>query len=385
MSLITRILWSYFFTSTYHDRNTGSFLEYGIFLGSIGKLEEVSIRDVLSFIRSDHRKRTGSQTDSRILLLIDEFTQTKPLIKILNKKKNKNVIFSLDRSTFDEDEKTTGSLFISELCQSVIDGGIDKMIISSLDPFVLNELGTNSGRTIYWIPLRSLIEKQAKQVLLSSEAIDWPKDTLSRCLRAANGHPRSLEYYIWAFNEFQNIQRHSKLSRSLFIELTERAAIRGGYSTAIEDSVVAAGFLGNSIPLESMIGHSKFCDHVANSVFVHSHTAENSFVPRLSGFLLFILIHRKSKSEQNIEFWTCLYNLGKFMITETDTSAGVGGNYFENFHIQFECIKQISRYLCRNLSLNILKWNVIPQFITCSISQHYHLAVPFTNSLQPSE
>ena len=321
----------------------------------------------MHFIQSDYCKRIGSKTPPQIILIVDEFCKIRSL-KGFNASSNLN-------SSFTGEEINIGSVFLTHLCDSVLGdrelSSPNKLIISSLDSFILNKAVTGSGQKIFWIPLKALNQLQSKKAL-SCLFPEWPSTTLIPCVRSANGHPRSLEFYVNAVKDLNSVNKDCYLYPHSFIRLTKEAS-KHAPSTEINDQLIAFGILGDSIGLDAEFAGSKLIEYVANGVYVHSCYESTSFVPHLAGFLLFNLITNSKASPKDLIFRECLAQLGEYVIMNKNEDGSPAGHSFEKFHFYFECVKQIARKICKDTILDGRNWKVSASSITCSLYQHYHL------------
>ena len=371
-AFIARIFWSYYFDSTdlnYERISSKQYFSFEKFLNSIDHLlDDVTFDDVISFIRSDYCNRIKkSEKDLKILLLVDEFAKSRAFLPADKDRK----VTSLD-SSFTYEQIELGARFLSNICSLFLDSQKNKLIISSLDPFVLSKVGvTSSGRRLYWIPLKPLRDNQAKNALLQG-GFNVCDPTLTQCIRSANGLPRFLEHYITTFIDFS---KSSTCFHSKFIELISKASSKANIPREqANDIVIAAGFLGEQISLQTPVGKHSLSELIASAVYVYSFDGISlSCVPRLSGFLLYYILYAKS---QDTTFWNCLKVLSSCLIEEDMFGPSSHGAKFELFHFNFECLKQLSRELCQNLEIEGRKWKLSQQYIKCSISAHYHLVTP---------
>ena len=319
----------------------------------------------MHFIQSYYCKQIGGKTPRPIILIVDEFCKIRDL-KEFSTSNNLN-------SSFTGEDINIGSVFLTYLCDSVLGdrelSSPNKMIISSLDSFILNKAATGSGRKIFWIPLQALNQLQSKKAL-SCLFPNWPSTTLIPCVRSANGHPRSLELYVNAVKDL-NMNKNFYFDSNSFIRLTKEAS-KHAPSQEINDQLIAFGILGDSIELDAEFAGSKFIEYVANGIYVHSYES-TSFVPHLAGFLLFNLITNLNSTPKDFIFRQCLEQLGQYVIMKKDEDGSPAGHSFEKFHFYFECVKHISRKICKNTFLDGRDWKVTDSGITCSLFQHYHL------------
>ena len=379
-AFIARILWSYYFDST--DANAK--FDFRDFLECAGQLlDHVSFDDVIAHVRSDYCNRTKN-SDLKILLLVDEFAKSKVLFPEDVNNKNKQM---QPDSSFSSDQVQFGALFLSNICSRFLDSQKNKLIISSLDPFVLSHVGvTSSGRRVYWISLKPLSDNLAKEALVQG-GFKVLEPTLTRCIRSANGLPRFLEHYITTFIDFS---KSSSCFHSKFIELISKASSKANVPREqASEIVIAAGFLGELISLQTPIGKLSLSELISRAVYVYSFDGtSSSCVPRLSGFLLYHVVH---ETPNTTTFWKCLKALCSCLIEQDMFGPSFDGAKFELFHFNFECLKQLSRQLCQDLEIEGPKWKLLRQqikssnitvylsYINCSISDHYHLVTPSIN------
>ena len=322
----------------------------------------MQIRDVLEIIR----KHNGNHD---IVIVIDEFH------KMFSKH---------GRNSITKDELESGKNFLQELCMTILDNKStnDKMILCSLDAFVVNEIATESGRPVHWIPLRGLNETDSKKAIGENSRPLVPTHILYKCLHLANGHPRSIENYYLAIKEYNqtrtNLLKHDD-DDDLFLYLTEEAYKKFNFTINVSDKILAASFVGDHISISEKIDGFFVADLVNNTVFIYS--TESSYtkdlVPRLAGMHL---KHIMSKPKiDDINFWAPLLGIQKYLIRNNGTLSHIQkGLNFEYFHYCFEVLKQVARRKCSDLRFQ-RRWSLETvggnDYICCSISEHYSLSV----------
>lgn len=361
---IARLIWSYF----YEYKTAVDTLELNSFESvcyNLHLLENLELSAAVRFIRNEHQLSTQS-TNFSIFLLVDEF----------------HSLFSSDerRTSITKEEKDDGVNLLQDLCDAILDKAEnpnDNIIICSLDPFVMHSITAKSGRPVMWIPLVGLDNAKARAALGDEEEIkSFSEDILNQCLELANGHPRSLQGYYTAIKA----KPPHLGNRDLFLVLSDMAVCSLTQTVALSEELIATGFLGDSIPLETEIDGKSCIDLIANTVYIHNKTNMN-FIPRLAGLLL--LKEIMAQEQPSTQLRSKLKDVRKFMIENSADESSHKGILFEKFHYHFEILKQICRQLCASFIKKNICWSLTTieeeEFIKCSIFGHYNLQMQQSN------
>ena len=167
---LARVVWSYFFNSPCYKG-----LEFNLFEDEfIWELRKMEISDVLDLIRYHQATLNPIKNKRDIVIVIDEF---------------QNLFTKPGRNIIAPDELGIAYAFLQDLYLTILDNcSNDRLILSSLDAFVVNSLSAGSRRPVQWIPLRRLnyqtVRKRSvtnvnpSRLIFSKGVCTSPTDTL---------------------------------------------------------------------------------------------------------------------------------------------------------------------------------------------------------------
>ena len=344
-------MWSYFF-----DQNQLEFQRFHTLALKENFLVDY-IPDAFNFIRHHHSKLNPTNPNAHILLLVDELHK-----------------FAGTKFPLTEPIQDQGADLLSQLCWTMSDER-NHIIVSSLDQSLVSETITTSGRSIDWVPLEALNETESFNVLKN---IDRPIPLLRKCSHGSGGHARSLEALSHALQTSKSSAQWRK--PDIFYIIMKSACSKIVGSITPTKTMIAAGLVGDRIPLDTKINGRKFSELIAHAIYMHNYQLSSGckFVPRVPPLLLLSTV--EANGGENCKFWeTLIHEVFYNMIDKRSDSALHQGDRFEKFHYYFESLKQLARVECRDIAYEH-SWKVVNAnkskdiiFIHSTIAEHYHL------------
>ena len=365
-----------------------------------------SFKQVISLIRA-HAAPIRSPVDSLIpankpvlLVLLDELMLCRPEWSSMNRSEEEVKL-----------HQTNATELLRDLCVEY-DSGSMFLVVSSIDALV----PTRSGRTVEWLELSLLTTAQVSDLFVSvNELIACTKnrtlkisreEALEYLFAEARGYPRALEGIFTVLREqFADSNSDAILDYSTLVEnaiMNCPKLLRMIYPL----DVLAFGVLGIRVPQTTKIGPHSVSSLISDGFFVHSTSvtpeASDSVIPKLAGFQARIVLSQTNTACPKVLNLTGGYNplrqirANCFLLhlktlistvsivpqvstlqpneVATITRSKLFGLSFERFHLLFECIKQLARYLAFPHMPQYIAQVVDERQIESSLFSHYHLS-----------